>query len=164
MTSGASHPPGKAKRVKSAAKRRRTTSSKQSVEVKEAVPDLSKRRDHQSDLKNYLELWGNRDNNSGWKFNKVLQTWALLNALDKNAIDKDLFKELCPYLKSISGGAKDRFVSVIEGIIQDGETPPAVGPEGGDGIEAPSKAKLKRAMKLRKLLLEEEGERGDEDS
>jgi hypothetical protein len=155
--------------MKSAAKRRRSSASKKAGEEKEKAPDLSiymRRRDHHGDLKNYLELWKNRDNNSGWKFNKVLQTWALSNALDKSVIDKSLFKELCPYLKSISGGAKDRFMSVIEGVIQDGDTSP-VAAEGGDGTsEPPSKTKLKRAMKLKKLFLEEEEEvhEGDEDS
>jgi hypothetical protein len=40
--------------------------------------------------------------NSGqWKFNKILQTWALDNCFDKKKIDVTLFKVLMPYLLSI---------------------------------------------------------------
>jgi hypothetical protein len=41
-----------------------------------------------------------------WKFNKVLQAWALSNAFDENKIDADLFKQLCPYLESVQGESR----------------------------------------------------------
>jgi hypothetical protein len=52
-----------------------------------------------------------------WKFNKILQTWALDNCFDKKKIDVSLFKALMPYLLSIKGKAVERLLLEAEEII-----------------------------------------------
>ncbi len=144
---------------KKVSKKRRVSKNKQLQ--KKANPDApienpvpARSRDHQTDLKNYLEQWRSRDVGSNWKFNKVLQTWAIANALNKNEIDKELFRELCPYLQSVSGGAKERFMAVLENILDQnsGDTPAPV--ESVDKADdGDVKTKLKRAAKLHRLFL-----------
>ena len=64
-----------------------------------------KGRDFSGDLQEYLAGWEQKATVS-WKFNKVLQAWALSNAFDENKIDADLFKQLCPYLESVQGESR----------------------------------------------------------
>ena len=62
----------------------------------------AKGRDFSGDLEEYLNGWEQRSVNS-WKFNKVLQAWALNNAFEKDKIESKLFKLLCPYIESVQG-------------------------------------------------------------
>jgi len=64
-----------------------------------------KGRDFSGDLKEYLEGWENKTTVT-WKFNKVLQAWALSNTFDNSKIDAELFKQLCPYLVSVQGNSR----------------------------------------------------------
>ena len=83
--------------------------------VKEIV--VQPRRDFSTDLMGYISSWNYRETSGQWKFNKILQTWALDNCYDKNRIDATLFKSLMPYLLSIKGNAVDRLIVRAEEII-----------------------------------------------
>lgn len=78
---------------------------------------IEKRRDFTSDLMSYISLWSDRENSGHWKFNKILQTWALDNCFDKQKISVIVFKALMPYLLSIKGSAVDRLLLRAEEII-----------------------------------------------
>lgn len=67
----------------------------------------SSTRDFTSDLIDYLDLWTTRSDGR-WKFNKVLQAWALEHCLDVSKIDDETFEQLYPYIMSVVGGARDR--------------------------------------------------------
>lgn len=67
-----------------------------------------KGRDFSGDLEEYLQGWEQKAV-ATWKFNKVLQAWALSNTFDESKIDTDLFDKLCPYLESVQG-RKSSFV------------------------------------------------------
>ncbi len=70
---------------------------------------VDKTRDFSGDLEDYLEQWVDRETEgSTWKFNKILQAWALDNCFNKKKVSSDLFKQLLPYLLSVQGGALDR--------------------------------------------------------
>ena len=60
-------------------------------------------RDFSKDLTEYIHLWNNVNNGSGWKFNKILQNWAVTNILSPEKINKVLFKSVCPYIATIQG-------------------------------------------------------------
>lgn len=144
---------------KKVSKKRRISKNKQQQQ-KKANPDTpienpiaSRSRDHQTDLKNYLEQWRNRDGGSNWKFNKVLQTWAIANALNKDEVDKELFRELCPYLHSVSGGAKERFMTILENVLDQNSEETTVAESSDKPDDGAVKTKLKRAAKLHRLFL-----------
>lgn len=105
------------------------------------------KRDFQSDLKVYLEAWKARESGSGWKFNKVLQSWAIMHALNRQLIDKELFKLLCPYLATVMGVQRDRFIEVVEGVIEGGEQATE---EEGEAV----RPCYNRAIKLRTIMEE----------
>jgi hypothetical protein len=96
-------------------KRRKKSSADESNEQTQ-----QERRDFSADLLSYLQLWeahSQGDTSSGWKFNKVLQNWALENFSDKKKVSASLFDSLLPYLDSIVGGARDRVIEVITCIL-----------------------------------------------
>lgn len=110
----------------------------------------SKSRDFESDLLEYLSNWERRES-IPWKFNKVLQAWALSNVFDKEKISSSTFKQLSPYLKSVQGGARTRLLEEINKVISDAESQVEEGAEGA-GEGGISEKTLKRAIKLKKLL------------
>jgi len=69
-------------------------------------------RDYSNELRNYLAEWKNRDVYDNdmvtWKFNKLLQSWALENCFDKKRVDSITFKALLPYIMTIQGAALNR--------------------------------------------------------
>jgi hypothetical protein len=83
--------------------------------VQKAAAPAKKTRDFSADLQSYLTQWKN--DKESWKFNKVLQTWALIECLDGERISKNLFHDLIPYLCSIQGGARDRLLERCETIV-----------------------------------------------
>lgn len=88
------------------------------VEVKaKSEPVVQPRRDFSTDLLSYLSSWNYRETSGQWKFNKILQTWALDNCFEKQKVDAVLFKALIPYLLSIKGSAVDRLLARAEEII-----------------------------------------------
>lgn len=148
---GSKHPPGgKAK------KRKSKKSLKKNVPAitSDATLATASKRDFQGDLKIYLDSWRGRDAGSGWKFNKVLQSWATQYAMNKKMIDKDLFKLLCPYLATMMGVQRERFVESIEAVIDGGDQAAASDDEGGDANGGAIKPCYKRAMKLRTVMEE----------
>ena len=67
--------------------------------------------DFGNELRDYLAKWSARQlggDNEGWKFNKVVQTWALDHCFDKKKIDAKLFKSLLPYILTVKGAALNR--------------------------------------------------------
>ena len=88
------------------------------VEVKaKSEPIQQPRRDFSTDLLSYISSWNYRETSGQWKFNKILQTWALDNCFEKQRVDAALFKALIPYLLSIKGSAVDRLLARAEEII-----------------------------------------------
>ena len=83
-----------------------------------AVEKVDKTRDFSGDLEEYLQEWEDRNNEGAqWKFNKILQAWALDNCFSKKNIGSLLFKKLIPYVLTVQGGAMDRLVSRAAAIM-----------------------------------------------
>ena len=123
-------------------------------EVKEAeenpndnTPSRGAKRDFSTDLLNYLMQWSHKDAAEGaWKFNKILQNWALEQCFDEISINAELFTRLLPYLASIQGSALERLLKRAETIIENASNDEST---GNDPNTAVSEAALKRALKLR---------------
>lgn len=135
-------------------------------------------RNFSQDLQAYLNSWKvTRDNERNevkqedilpWKFNKILQAWALDNCFDKKKIDTLMFKELLPYIITIKGGAIDRLATRAQDILDgtysatktedknDRETEDAeMGqPATENGEKAIAKSMLTRAKVIDQLLTE----------
>jgi hypothetical protein len=105
--------PKKAKRL---SKHKRE--SKKKKLVKAIPPPIPSTRNYIEDLEEYLSLWEEKENGSGWKFNKKIQTWAIENILDIDAIQKDVLKTLLMYLSGIQGSVRERLVTRCESIIE----------------------------------------------
>lgn len=129
-------------------------------------PIVQHRRDFSSDLMGYISSWNYRETSGAWKFNKILQTWALDNCYDREKIDASVFKALVPYLLSIKGSAVDRLLAKAEEIItkccEDEEEEEQSLEDAGDETEGTSKKRkgadsaednkassLKRAIKIK---------------
>lgn len=83
------------------------------------APPAPKGRDFSTDLKDYLKAWKKRDSgDSEWKFNKILQVWAITHCLNDKRIDDPLLNRLIPYLQSVQGSARDRMVQMLEDAMQ----------------------------------------------
>jgi hypothetical protein len=140
------------------AKKRKSKSMKKQASAAPAGDNVvsKPKRDFQADLKEYLESWKSRDSGSDWKFNKVLQSWAVMHSLERNIIDKELFKMLCPYLATIMGVQRDRFLEAIEAVIDLGAEGAAAEAEEEGDEEAAAAAKpcYNRAVKLRTIMEE----------
>jgi hypothetical protein len=49
-----------------------------------------------------------QERGSGWRFNKVRQTWVLKHMYDEGRVDKKLFKScVLPYVAGLQGGARE---------------------------------------------------------
>ena len=84
----------------------------------EPETDEKRQRDFVSDLHEYVEKWKNK---TGWKFNKVLQTYALDNCLDFLRIDEPLFTALLPYIESVVGVARQRLLDSCGNVIEESD-------------------------------------------
>jgi hypothetical protein len=85
---------------------------------KKAGKKNDRTRDFSGDLETYLEEWEQREaDGAAWKFNKILQAWALDNCFYKKKVSSGLFKQLIPYLLTVQGGAMDRLVSRAAGLV-----------------------------------------------
>lgn len=148
------------KKQRNLKKKRMAKKKKQQKNKTEPAVDLriySRQRNFKEDVREYIDAWANREvDPSGWKFNKVLQTWMLAHVLDEAVIDKDLFKDLCPYIASVTGGARDRLVASLNEAIQK-----AMDNAGGALVDQTEEqvaareaieATAKRARKLLKLF------------
>ena len=111
----------------------------------------SKSRDFSTDLLHYLSQWSHKDDVVGaWKFNKILQNWALEQCFDDSSINADLFTMLLPYLASIQGSALKRLLERAETIIENASNDESA---GNDPNTAVSETALKRALKIRTKCL-----------
>ncbi len=86
------------------------------ADTKTAIHPKTSNRDYNSQLIEYLDGWTNRDSGNNWKFNKKLQTWALLNIY---SLDDYTFLKLMPYILSIEGNSKDRLLETVIETIKD---------------------------------------------
>jgi hypothetical protein len=117
----------------------------------------TKSREFENDLLEYLSNWERKDT-IPWKFNKVLQAWALANVFDKEKISSTAFKQLCPYLKTVQGGARTRLIEEVNKVISDAESQVdggeeiEAGREEGERLGIVSEKVLKRAIKLKKIF------------
>ena len=144
----------KAKRPKKKKKASKGGSSNKEEQVKEVednpnddTPLRGAKRDFSTDLLNYLSQWSHKEEVAGaWKFNKILQNWALEQCFDEISINADLFTRLLPYLASIQGSALDRLLKRAETIIENATNDEST---GNDPNTAVSETALKRALKLR---------------
>lgn len=128
-------------------KQRKSKSKKKVVKKEEASKAAeTSSRDFSTDLRNYLHDWRERETND-WKFSKVLQTWALANCLDKSKIDSALFKELCPYIQTVQGGAANRLLEKVTAVIEN-----SVSNDAEEEDDGTSRITLKRAIRVQKLL------------
>jgi hypothetical protein len=95
------------KKKSSSKKRKQQKSQENAVNEQQAT---QRHREFASDLESYLSLWEDSkvSDGSGWKFNKVLQEWALQHCLEKDMISPNLFKKLIPYAQTVHGKARDR--------------------------------------------------------
>ena len=109
-------------------------------------------RDFSADLEAYCTQWSQA--RESWRFNKVLQTWALEHCMDRARISKALFKSLLPYLATIQGGAKERLLAKVDKIIEDGFTPDEEEDEEGATLHSAEVLEnvLKRAVKIKSAL------------
>jgi hypothetical protein len=111
-------------------------------------------RDFVSDLRDYLDLWETR-NDTNWKFNKVIQAWALENCFDASKIDDDLFQQLFPYILSVIGVAqnrlRDRCVTLLrEQSILDTKQSESADPQG-DREEEKVNLRLKENQRAKRI-------------
>lgn len=109
-----------------------------------------KTRDFSKDLNDYIREWMARDTNdsgleASWKFNKIIQTWAINNCFDKNKVDSDLFKLWLPYAKTIQGSARERLVELAKEAL-------TVSSERESGIENNNTSSVKRAQRIMKAF------------
>jgi hypothetical protein len=97
-------------------------------------------RNFLQDLDHYLSEWSLRNTNS-WKFNKILQSWAIDNCLDKNLIPKNTFLLFVRYADTIRGAARTRLQSIANSAIESEEA-------------LSSKSRSKRANRIINILNE----------
>jgi len=125
---------------------------------KREVKAKAKSRDFSSDLASYLQQWKGTQgssptpSSSGWKFNKVLQNWALAECLNGECIAKNLFHDLLPYLCSVQGGARDRLLERCDVLTL------SVDDQAEAGVSTEAKRARKVVAKLRKAEPEAEGD------
>ena len=78
-------------------------------------------RNYVQEMLDYVEAWERREQESGWKFNKVLQNWAIDHVFDRKLIKKDALKPLLRYLKTVQGSARQRIVDRAREIVRTSE-------------------------------------------
>lgn len=138
--------------------KKRKGEAKRQKKLEEGVVTPQKHRDFATDLNEYLEQWeedkNSNSNEKKWKFNKVLQEWALQHCLQKQLVSSELFKRLTPYIATVQGKAKERLVTVLEEVMnREDETVPETA-EGDDGetLAILRSIEKKRAKRLLPLL------------
>ena len=100
----------KPKKIKPKASERK----KRALEKKRAMETGP--RDFIADLNEYLAQWEEKE---GWKFNKVLQSWALDSCLGEEKVGAELFSRLLPYIESVRGGQRDRLLENCQKSLSD---------------------------------------------
>lgn len=120
--------------------------------AKKASSPKSPSREFSEDLKQYLISWQSREDGQ-WKFNKIIQAWALEHCMVKEKIDSKLFKMLLPYILTVKGAALKRLMESVEAVIEsDGGYADA---DQGDEMKkasSPSKSQMNRAIKIKSAV------------
>lgn len=121
-------------------------------------PPIAASRNFSTDLLMYLSTWASRSI-IPWKFNKVLQNWALEHYSDSSKIDGAIFELLIPYLESVQGVARDRLIQTAQATIENltVESTQIVGTAGDEedihrANEIDRKIRLARLQRIVKLL------------
>lgn len=111
-------------------------------------PVEKKTRDFSGDLEAYLNDWAAFQQDSGhpWKFNKILQEWAIQNCVEKPKVAASLFKLLLPYLATVQGGARQRMEERMRNLIENN------GVEDGVSAEEEEKDRSRRVERAVKVL------------
>lgn len=104
-------------------KKRKSKVSKKKRKAKRKASQAPPRseRNYEQELMEYVQSWERREEGSGWKFNKVLQNWAIDNVFDRSLIKKDSLKPTLRYLKSVEGSARQRIIDKAKDIIANSE-------------------------------------------
>ena len=142
-------------KLKSKTSEPKKSNTVQKVPVKKNINHKS--RDFSTDLDEYLTRWEEREKISGWKFSKVLQSWAIAHLFDKKQVSKELFKKLLPYIDSIQGAAKTRLVQVARDLISKTEEPSKLENINENDVQqvkdiAPKSNVSRRATRVLKVL------------
>lgn len=132
----------KQKKSKSRLSKAKRKSAKKKQEKKEVAEIKRSDRNYSTELLEYIEAWKQRESGSGWKFNKVLQNWAIDNVFDKALVKKVELKPVLSYMATIQGAARERLLVKAKEIIESND----------DEI----KKGLVRATKILHLFPEEE--------
>jgi hypothetical protein len=151
----------KLKQKRKEAKKRKGEAKRQK-KLEEGVVTPQKHRDFATDLTEYLQQWEDdmRKLNSSekkWKFNKVLQEWALQHCLQKQLVSSELFKKLTPYIATVQGKAKERLVTVLQEVMnrEDEAVPETTEGDEGETLAILRSIEKKRAKRLLPLLTSE---------
>lgn len=112
------------------------------------APIEKKARDFGVDLEVYLNDWSafQQDSSHPWKFNKVLQEWAISNCIEKPKVSAALFKLLLPYLATVQGGARQRMEERMRKLVEND------GAEDGQDENEDEKDRSRRAERAVKVL------------
>jgi hypothetical protein len=103
-------------------------------------------------LKEYLSEWKIRqqDESHPWKFNKVLQEWAIQNCTDPSKLHNKVFKKLLPYLVTIQGSARTRLESIVSAARENNNESNNSSAQGDD-MKVEDNA-FQRALKIQSFL------------
>jgi hypothetical protein len=107
------------KKLKKLNEANKAKSSHSDSEQKADATSSGKSRDFATDLSVYVDQWKESVGTNQpdlWKFNKVLQEWALQHCLTKTLVPADLFKKLLPYVATVKGSALTRLVERLKEI------------------------------------------------
>ena len=96
-------------------KRQKPTASERKRRAREKKKSTeAEPRNFSIDLSNYLRCW---EMGVGWKFNKVLQSWAIDSCLREEKIDSELFNLLIPYVESVQGSQRERLFEKCQSTV-----------------------------------------------
>ena len=70
-------------------------------------------------IRTYIDAWEEREEGSGWKFNKGSQNWIVKNIFDRKAIPKSVFEKAVGYVSSIQGSQRLRCLQQAQAHLHD---------------------------------------------
>ncbi|KAM4025183.1 protein cholesin [Anomaloglossus baeobatrachus] len=87
----------------------------------------------------YLKSWSKK--NPDWKFQKIRQTWLLMNMYDLEKVPDKHFKMLLRYLESVKGSARETTIQKAEEYMKE-----------YDKCETQEEADIQRMKRIRDVL------------
>lgn len=142
------------KKVKISASVRRKRNKRKSQGLP-SMPDppAAVGRDFTGDLMAYLNSWEKKDQaGSQWKFNKVLQAWALTNLTSTEKVPPKLFQKLLPYIRTVQGGARDRLKDHLKQVAANNGDDNEEEQEEEEEEEGSQTAQQREAQRLKRKL------------